>query len=228
MLYQFLITMNNRLHKRFQSKFVMSPLSPYNATRKCTKTYRHGFKYSVPVTDHGDTSRDIRKKLKIWRGVEGEPLIEKSITQWPQKRTERQTIMDYKTKDWTIPPPLKEGMNSDAPEMYTVHATPLVPSVVLLLKRKLSKCKTILYWRGYSRHITNISVIINSWLYDCCKVVYLSFVCYTFLVWNRWLVSVNIFWRYQIDIFLNTQCMFKNTILTVIYKHHIKGSSNNS
>jgi hypothetical protein len=121
MLYQFLITMNNRLHKRFQSKFVMSPLSPYNATRKCTKTYRHGFKYSVPVTDHGDTSRDIRKKLKIWRGVEGEPLIEKSITQWPQKRTERQTIMDYKTKDWTIPPSPKGGDELRCPR--NVHSS---------------------------------------------------------------------------------------------------------
>lgn len=115
MLYQFLITMNNRLHKRFQSKFVMSPLSPYNATRKCTKMYRHGFKYSVPVTDHGDTSRDIRKN---WR-YEGEGWQEamnrktdNTMTKEKDRKTNNNGLQNHRLNNSppTPPPPsLKEG-----------------------------------------------------------------------------------------------------------------------
>ena len=76
-----------------------------------------------------------KKSLKIPKGGNQNSYIEGQTTQWPketgQKEKQRSTKHTYKIKDRVTRTPLKQGVNSDDPEGYTVPA-PLVTPVVLI------------------------------------------------------------------------------------------------
>ena len=73
-----------------------------------------------------------KKSLKIPKGSNQNPYIEEQTTQWPkekvQKDKQRSTKHTYKTKDRVKQTPLKQGVNSGAPEGQAVPAQLVAPS----------------------------------------------------------------------------------------------------